>query len=476
MSTDICYVISHGFAARMLFQTGLIAKLADQGFNIAIICPDAKDENWKAFDGNKNITVYESEEHNNIWDDDYSFKRKYFLEDIKKNSALWEKHIHSLFYSKSKHPWKRIRPLYYYCFYFLIKYFPSIRERFVERENKYLVSQKLNNLIQKIDPALVVSTYPVSLLEAKILFAAQQKEIPTITHLLSWDNITSKGKFPVTSDYFITWGAIMTQELKEYYEVEDKNVYQCGVPHFDHHIKLKPEQNFKDKISELGLNANQPYLFVAMSAPRFCPGEMDIVEWMILQIEKEAWGNEMQLVIRPHPQIMQGAMKNNSWVSRLKKINNPKVAVDFPRLVKSKIKWSMQREDMNHLSNLLLGCSICINSGSTVSIDALMVDKPVILTSFDGDRKLPYWKSARRLIDYTHLAKLVKLGGVRVSTSYEDFNNQINSFLQDPELDWRKRKDTIEQQCFSQDGRSTNRVIKVMNSISKRILGTVIKE
>ena len=45
MKTDICYIISHGFAARMLLQTGLIRRLAREGKQIAIITPDPEDDN-----------------------------------------------------------------------------------------------------------------------------------------------------------------------------------------------------------------------------------------------------------------------------------------------------------------------------------------------------------------------------------------------------------------------------------------------
>ena len=465
MSVDICYVISHGFAARMLFQTGLITKLTEEGLNIAIITPDPGDDNFKEFEQTPSIKIFGSPEKNNLWDDDYNFKRKYYLEEIKKNPALWEKHIYSLFYSTSKHPWKRVRPLYYYLIYQLIKIFPGIRNRFEKRENRYLYSASAEKLIKKINPALVVSTYPVNLLEAKTLFAAKRKNIPTLIHLLSWDNITSKGKFPVTPDHFIAWGTIMYNELKEYYNTPDNQISVCGVPHFDHHIKIKKQDKYKNEIGNLGLNPEYPYLFVAMSAPRFAPKEIDIVEWLANAIENNEWGNKLQLIIRPHPQNVQGSMRKNSWLKRLDQLKSNRVVIDYPRLVKSKVRWSMAKKDMDYLSNLLAGCSLCLNSGSTVSIDALMLDKPVLLTSFDGDAKLRYWQSARRLIDYTHLKKLVDMGGVEVVRSYDNLKNSIQKYLDNPNYNLEKRKQTLMRQCFSNDGRSTERVVEAVKNI-----------
>jgi len=466
---DICYVISHGFAARMLLQTGLILQLADRGKKIAIITPDATDANFQNLSQHSNIQVYDAKISQTIWDDDYGVKRIYYLEDIKSNPVFWEKHLYSILYTDSKHPWKRIRPFIYYPIHRLIPHFPSIRRRFKAKEKKYLVSKRATELLQEINPRLVVSTYPINFLEAKFLYAAKQAGISTLIHLLSWDNITSKGIFPVIPDRFIVWGKVMYNELKEYYGTDDDRIHVCGVPHFDHHIKIKQSPNYKNLVTKLGLNPALPYLFVAMSSPRFAPHEIDIVEWLAKAINENKFGRELQLIIRPHPQNVQGSLADKKWIKRLDDLMDKRVAVDYPQLVKSKVRWSMHKRDMDHLSNLLAGCRICLNSGSTVSIDALMMDKPVILTSFDGDKNLYYWKSARRLVDYPHQKKFVEMGGAEVVHSYEKLEESILRYLENPNFRIAERTNALENECFSKDGKSTDRVIVAMQEIVEKI-------
>lgn len=466
---DICYVISHGFAARMLLQTGLIWQLAEQGRQVAIITPDAADANLQDLSQHSNIHVYDAQISQTIWDDDYGVKRMYYLEDIKSNPVFWEKHLYSILYTDSKHPWKRIRPFIYYPIHRLIPYFPSIRKRFKAKESKYLISKRASQLLEEINPKLVVSTYPINFLEAKFLYAAKQAGISTLIHLLSWDNITSKGIFPVIPDRFIVWGEVMYKELKEYYGTDDDQVHICGVPHFDHHIKVKESPQYKNLLSDLGLNPELPYLFVAMSSPRFAPHEIDIVEWLAKAINDNKFGKQLQLIVRPHPQNVQGSLADKKWIGRLDQLIGERVAIDYPRLVKSKVRWSMSQNDMDHLSNLLVGCSICLNSGSTVSIDALMMDKPVILTSFDGDKSLYYWKSARRLVDYPHQKKFVEMGGASVVHSYEDLAEKIKLYLENPSFKATERSTTLTKECYSNDGKSTIRVVNAMQQILEKI-------
>lgn len=464
-ATDICYIISHGFAARMLLQTNLLLRLTETGKHVAIITPDAADANLQALLPNDRIRIYDAGIKQTIWDDDYGVKRMYYLEDIKSNPVFWEKHINGIWYTKSIHPWKRIRPFIYYPIHLLIPHFPSIRKRFKKTEGKYLVSQKATALLKKIRPRLVVSTYPINFLEAKFLYAAKQLQIQTLIHLLSWDNITSKGIFPVIPDRFIAWGEVMQKELKEYYQVNDDSIYVCGVPHFDNHIRVKKNPAYRAIIKELGLSPDSPYLFVAMSSPRFAPHEIDIVEWLAAAVRNNKFGDSLQLVIRPHPQNMQGSMADKHWIPRLDKLIGSRVAIDYPRLVNSKVRWSMQQSDMNRLSNLLAGCSICFNSGSTVSIDALMFDKPVILTAFDADKQLNYWKSARRVVDFPHQKKFVEMGGASVVYSFEELTQQIHAYLKNPKLDQAKRQYAIDKECYKNDGYSTNRVIEALCNI-----------
>ncbi len=50
------------------------------------------------------------------------------------------------------------------------------------------------------------------------------------------------------------------------------------VYHFDQHLQVKENPNYQSLLKQLGLSPDQPYLFFAMSSPRFAPREIDIVE------------------------------------------------------------------------------------------------------------------------------------------------------------------------------------------------------
>ncbi|WP_235299280.1 glycosyltransferase family protein [Portibacter marinus] len=461
MKIDVAYMVSHGFAARMVTQTNLLGRLVEKGLGVALIAPDSDDINLKTYCEKYGIHLYEFRPKSNFWSDHYMKARAYFLEDINKNPALYEKYIYDI-RSKHKSIYRWLRPRLLKITHDLKKNFPGIKKWYSAKESTMLESEMAYDLLKEINPQTVISTYPVNFSESMLLNAARKQSIQTVIHLLSWDNITCKGRFPHLADKYIAWGPIMKEELMEFYSVSEDDIYECGVPHFDIHLDSRLNPHPAPYLEELGLDRNKPYLFFGMSSPRFAPHEIDIVEWLAQNVEADQFGTEMQLIVRPHPQNVQGSMADESWLPRLKSLVSSRVGVDFPDLNKSDLPWSMRENDMDRMSNLLAGCSVSLNSGSTLSIDALMCGVPVVLTSFDGDKQLEYWKSARRLIDYTHLRKLVELGGVSVVENFEEMTLVLHRYLEDSSYNQSKRKETIRAECTFPN--STTNCVEVIQS------------
>jgi len=158
---------------------------------------------------------------------------------------------------------------------------------------------------------------------------------------------------------------------------------------------------------------------------------------------------------------MMGDMADESWLPRLRALEQLDNVGLFPPKMNtdSRLLYSIARDDLSEFSQLLAGAAVVLNSGSTVSIDAMMCGRPVILTSFDAEEQLSYWNSARRLIDYTHLAKFVAHGGVRVTKSYADLAEAVSAYLADPDLDAAARATTVEKYCLAADGGATDRAV-----------------
>lgn len=465
MNIDIAYIVSHGFAARMVMQTNLLGKLVQKGKKVALIAPDRSDANLVAYCQKEKIKLYEFNPKLGSISSNYIKSRAYFLENINDNPALYEKYVYATKYTKHATLVSKIKPRIYKVIHDLKEVIPSIKKWYLRREDKMLNSAEAIELLQEINAQKLVSTYPVNFLEGMLLKAANQLEIETVIHLLSWDNISCKGHFPHLADKYITWGKVMSDELQEYYQIKPENISVTGVPHFDLHSWSRDNREVDQYLKLLELDSSKPYLFFGMSSPRFAPKEIDIVEWLSRKVESNEFGKNIQLIVRPHPQNMQGDMKDATWIPRLESLQSRRVAIDYPNLSKSRMAWSMQEEDMIRLSQLIAHAEVSFNSGSTLTIDSFMAGTPVILTSFDGNEKLNYWESAVRLLDYTHLNKLVSFGDVDVAYNYSDFSKMIMNSIGSTMTKDEVGLNTITNMTLMADGNSTDRVVDaILNS------------
>ncbi len=466
---DIAYIISHGFAARMLLQTNLLGKLLQKGYKVAVITTYKNDLNLINYAKENHIEIMEYNPSSSLWTGEYMRLRKYLFEDIRKNAALWEKHLRDLNTAKQRSSYSTVFKIrIYYFIHLLAIAFPFLRKLFAGFERRSLKDPVADKILQEFDPGLLIATYPVNLTESRLLYAGNKAgRTKTVIHLLSWDNITCKGFFSQLADYYICWGNIMKQEFIEYYKVPEKNIFNTGVPHFDLHKSVTGSFVYKEILKQKGLDPEIPYIFFALGAPYFSPTEIDIAEWLAKKIEAKDFG-EIQLILRPHPQNISSNAADTILVNRLKAMESAHVVIDWPKMLESNLNWSMQSSDMLEFAQLLEGCSLSINSGSTVSIDSLLHDKPVIQPLFDAGVVLPWWQSVTRVHDYTHCKKLVDLGGVTVTTNFEEFEFELKRYLKDPSYQLEKRENARFQEVGINDGNATVRVVSAIEQIANK--------
>lgn len=452
----IVYVISSGFAYRMIVYSGLAEKLI-ASFRLTLIICGMK----RKFTPIAGVSYIYLSSYSPRKISEYSLFKKFFskekIEDScavlswywqKKNSVINIFRITQLFIYRQLNRFSKVK----------------ICARLFEKIEKYIFLQnrKITNILVDANADFLVVTYPVNLYEASLLFSAKKLGVTSVSHILSWDNITTKGKYSIVPDLFISWGRVMTQEIKEYYGFVDKKIKQCGVPHFDRY-KNSDRRKSRTKV---------PTIFYGMNNHYQTPHEIEIVEWLAKRIESSNLA--LKLIVRPHPQGIKGYMASSSWSKRLHDLISDRVHLSLPMMEDNSDQVNFKPTDHDELSRVISSCNIAINSASTLAIESLILDKPVILTLFDGIKFLPWWKSAKRFVDYAHVAKLIDLRGVSVASSYEELNFLIQEYLVNEKLLQVERAETVEAECGSCDGRVNDRIVDAFHEFELQASESVL--
>jgi len=112
---------------------------------------------------------------------------------------------------------------------------------------------------------------------------------------------------------------------------------------------------------------------------------------------------------------------------------------------------------MLNLAQTLYHLDAVLTVASTMLIDAVALDKPVVCIAFDGKEKLPYLKASGRHYVCDHVQNVVRTGGIQIVYSFEELVDALNRYLKDPQQDAEGRRKIRQEQCYHLDGGSGER-------------------
>jgi hypothetical protein len=196
--------------------------------------------------------------------------------------------------------------------------------------------------------------------------------------------------------------------------------------------------------------------------------EPSIARHIAADVKNGAYGAGCTLYIRTHPQ-------DTDWKQDFHPLNDP------PHVVVSRASgFGYYQEnggqdhlkDMQHLGNLMRHADVVVNTGGTISLDAIAFDTPVICLGFDGDRRPPETDRIILRYEWEHLRPLTRSGGVWLVKSFEELDKAILSYFQDPALHRNNREAVRKEHLEPFDGRASERMVSLMVRFARGDLTT----
>ena len=322
-----------------------------------------------------------------------------------------------------------------------------------------------NTLFEDLKPDFVFNCSHVHGIEADFpLKIASRLGFKTGTFIFSWDNLYTRSRIFPKYDYFFTWHMEMRYKLIEIYgdDINADNVFVTGTPQFDFHSKSKYKWEKKILYKEIGLSQGRPYILYTTGMYPVFLEEHKMVLSLINFLKKIEKSIRPQLVVRTY-------IKGNSdeMVSLAEKYKNDKDII-FPAVAWDN-KWNMPlHKDLYIYTNLLRYASIGINAASTVSIELMIHNKPVINLGFEPPgSSLPAWTRFSQHVDYEHYLPLIQSKSVRVAKSFEDLTRLVLKSLKSPRFMEKNQKSFLDSLFHNHlDGKSAKRIAKAMLEIA----------
>ncbi|MFY7739065.1 MAG: hypothetical protein ACOVQC_01000 [Flavobacterium sp.] len=325
-------------------------------------------------------------------------------------------------------------------------------EKWIQFYNKLQQSSFRNNLIskeygtllrdEKFD--LLFFTHQRPPFIAPLVYQAEQNKVKTVSFIFSWDNLASKGRMAANFDYYLVWSDLMKNELLKFYtNVKSENIEVVGTPQFEPYV-LDRYKTTKDEFQQkFGLDSSKKT--ICFSCGDIATSKND--ELYIQTIADAIKNNEIEnvnLLVRTSP--AEDSIRFKSFVEKY-----PFIKWNYPKWPLSRDKhqelWTQRIpsvEDVVDLRSVLEFSDLNINMLSTMSLDFIQFDKPVINPVFGNLENGLY--DDQRFLNYAHIENVVNCKATKVVKDEFSLIEAIKTYLDNPDLDGKNRMELLKLQ------------------------------
>ena len=306
------------------------------------------------------------------------------------------------------------------------------------------------SLFDREQPDLVVLAHCQNHFVTPYVLEALRRGVPILGVNGSWDQPTTKGPLAPGIQRFLVQSRQVAIDLERHHGVEPERCVAVGWPQMDLYARPGTLVDRDVFLARMGLPQGRRYILVGAYSERLGPHEPAMCRWLAEQNAQGAFGPDVTLWIRCHPNETQAAERFGALDRR------PDVVVERPGM-----------GDLPQLANLVRHAACVVSSAGTIGLDASALDTPSIAVAFE-DPAVPFHDRPSRRYDMEHYAAVMATGGIRKVTSLEDLGAALAAYLQDRSLDAEGRARLRAEHLEPLDGRAAERTVsEIMRALQE---------
>jgi hypothetical protein len=298
---------------------------------------------------------------------------------------------------------------------------------------------------------------------APLIFSAEKLKIKTTTFIFSWDNLASKGRMAGNFNNYLVWSDLMKSELLYFYKyVDPKNISVVGTPQFEPYVLERYYQSENDFYKQFDLDVLKPIICYSCADSATSQNDNLYIQTIANAILNKKIVKDVTLFVRTSP-----AEEPTRFMQ---------LAIDFPFIKWNYPKWKLSREnhqeawsqripsveDVKDLRAILNYCDVSVNMCSTMSLDFMLFDKPVINPVFGNQKNGLY--NDQRFLNFAHYAKVVESEAVYVVKNESELIESINIALQNPLDKNKEQKELLQLQISEPLANTSKRIAQTLKN------------
>jgi hypothetical protein len=318
-----------------------------------------------------------------------------------------------------------------------------------KKQQKVISKQKIAKDCEEI-----LIKYPVDILffthqrppyVLPVITAAKKCRVTTGAFIFSWDNLSSKGRMAATFDKYIVWSELMKKELLYFYPLtKSESVIIGGTPQFVPYVLLEYSRKREDFYRTFNLNVKSKTICYSCGDSSTSKNDELYISIIADAFLNSKLDKEVNFIVRTSP-----AEDPKRFYDLQERY--PFIVWNFPKWYLARKghpePWSQRipsKEDLADLRSLLEFCDININMCSTMSLDFMLFDKPVINPVLGNESNDLY--NDQRFLKFGHYLNVLESKSTKIVKTEKELIDAINIYLEFPEQQQKERNDLINMQ------------------------------
>lgn len=302
---------------------------------------------------------------------------------------------------------------------------------------------------------------------APLIYASKKLKIISTTFIFSWDNLASKGRMAGNFDKYLVWSDLMKSELLYFYKkIQPNAVNVVGAPQFEPYILDRYKVEKDDFFAEFELDSAKPTICYSCGDISTSKNDTLYIETIANAIINKKLVMDVNLFVRTSP------AEEPTRLMYLAK-NYPFIKWNYPKWFQTRADhqeaWSQRIptvQDVKDLRSILTYSDLSINICSTMSLDFMLFDKPVINPVFGNANN--GLLNDQRFLKFAHYEKVVQSGAVAIAKNEIELIDSINFSLQNPNQRLQSQKDILAIQIGKPLEDTSRRIAEALLAIDNR--------
>ncbi|WGK63810.1 hypothetical protein [Croceiramulus getboli] len=316
---------------------------------------------------------------------------------------------------------------------------------------------------------------------AAVAAQAKQRKIKTASFIFSWDNLSSKGRMATTFDQYLVWSDLMKEELLEFYpRTSPEAVFVVGTPQFEPYVmerytlsrnrageihSQRESGALKEFLERFSLDGNNKIICYSCADASIGGNDVHVISKLMEGVRRGHLG-AVEVLVRTSP------AEGEERFAKLKQ--------EFPELKWNHPYWELSREghpepwsqripteeDLTNLRAVLTYSDINVNMLSTMSLDFMIFEKPVVNTAFGNEENGLY--NDQRFLEYAHYKRVLEYQAVRLAKNEQELITHLKTYLKDPKTDHEQREALLKRQLGQPLEQISKKIVESLAQIVKR--------